>query len=431
MSCNWGDYESRQVGDWRLDSLLGVRGSKAFYLTSNPKGGGALLLEMAAAGDEGSRLLASWNRARKLADTHLLKVYGTGEADLDGNRVVFGVMDLPDDDLGEMLTRGRLEQQQARMLFASVAGTLESLHRRGLSHGDVTPPNIFVLGSEIRLGVDTIAPGGERGRQEDLRQFGATLIQALIGQKDADAANEPELLHQVAQLEAPFYDVAVGALSGSREKQWSAAQIVEALTAEKRGSVESRPDPRPLSAPPPQDRKLAARQSFASWLGGPQWPIMATAGVVAIVLGIYLLVHGPRPHTAPPAAVSERPIEARVQPGVAEPAPERPPVNGAAERTTPTPPSPPPPAAPSTRTGHWAVIAATYATFEGAEKLVHKIEERAPSLHPHVFPPAGQGKHYFVVLGSGLTQREAERLRRDATSQGAPHDSYVTKLDES
>jgi len=40
MSGNLGDFEGRLVGSWKLDSLLGVRGGKAFYLTSAKKNSG-------------------------------------------------------------------------------------------------------------------------------------------------------------------------------------------------------------------------------------------------------------------------------------------------------------------------------------------------------------------------------------------------------
>jgi hypothetical protein len=45
-----------------------------------------------------------------------------------------------------------------------------------------------------------------------------------------------------------------------------------------------------------------------------------------------------------------------------------------------------------------------------------------------VFPEAGEGKQYMVILGSGMTKSAADKLRRQARAAGLPRDTYVTKL---
>ena len=160
MSGNLGDFEGRLVGSWKLDSLLGVRGSKAFYLTSSKKNSEdtALLLQLVSKRDE-PEALGSWNRARKLTDCPLLHVHATGEAVLDGQPVAFAVLDLPDDDLSEVLAKRTLDATEAKSTFLSVAAGLDSLHQRGMMHGAVAAPNIFVVKDEMRLSVNNIAPG--------------------------------------------------------------------------------------------------------------------------------------------------------------------------------------------------------------------------------------------------------------------------------
>ena len=78
----------------------------------------------------------------------------------------------------------------------------------------------------------------------------------------------------------------------------------------------------------------------------------------------------------------------------------------------------------------WAVIAGTYGRFEAAQKHADIYQKEFPQIKPHVFPAEGQGRHYLIVLGSGLTQDAAERLRHDLIEQGAPPDTYVTKIFE-
>jgi hypothetical protein len=94
-------------------------------------------------------------------------------------------------------------------------------------------------------------------------------------------------------------------------------------------------------------------------------------------------------------------------------------------------PSAPPRAAAASSKGSWAVIAATYSSFGAAAKRADALRKLSPRLRPHVFPREGEGRRYYVVLGSSLTQDAAQRLRALATSLGAPKDTYVTKLDES
>lgn len=400
MSGNWGDYEGRTAGDWRLELLLGVREDKAFYLTHDAGGKNELLIELAPNGHGSAQLPKSWNLACKVPHGHLLPIHATGETDLDGTPTLYAVLDLPDDDLGEILARRKLDNVEARSIFTAVAKGLDVLHRQGLSHGAVKPSNIFVVRGEIRLSADTISQRGEDGIESDLRQFGDTLVQAITARSGATGA---------ALLASPFYEIAAGCLTNSPDGKWTARHILEALSVEER-----------VSPPAPvEQRRTAARQSFASWLAGPQWPIMATAAIVAVVLGIYLLVHGPRPRRQQ-ANDMPAPVAAQVQPQPAEAPAPAPATAGAADRS----------AAPPAPAGHWAVIAATYDSFSGAQKLVERIQKQSRGLQPHVFPRAGQGKHYFVVLGSGLTQGAAQRLLRNAKSQGAPPDTYVTKLDE-
>jgi hypothetical protein len=85
------------------------------------------------------------------------------------------------------------------------------------------------------------------------------------------------------------------------------------------------------------------------------------------------------------------------------------------------------PAAP-VEAGGWAVVAAIYRDFESAERRAQAIQQRWGQFHATVFPAKGQGRKYMVVLGSGLSKEDADRLRRQATSAGLPRDTYVTKL---
>jgi cell division septation protein DedD len=101
----------------------------------------------------------------------------------------------------------------------------------------------------------------------------------------------------------------------------------------------------------------------------------------------------------------------------------------------PTTPQPAPvaPTVPATRArtearSGWAVIAATYGGYQGAEKRAAAIRHRWPEFQPVIYPREGEGRRYYVVLGSGLTKDQASALHRRARQAGMAGDTYVTKL---
>lgn len=397
MTGKTGEYEGRLVGKRKLEALLGVRGNTAFYLTKST--GRDQLIELVRAGAESAATLASWDHACDLSDGPFLRVYATGKAELDGTGVAYAVVDLPQDDLGEILSRRTLDEAEARSMFSAVARALQALHQLGLAHGAVKPSNIFVVQDETRLSIDNLAPAGKHGKEQDLREFGATLVKAMTGCTDEALVDTPAIARAAAQLPSPFRQIAVGCVGGSPQGKWTAARVVEVFLGR---SPETTP------------RVLI------------QWPIIAGAGIGAVVLLFYVLFHGPR-HPAPTnPAIASNPVPAHAEVArTPEPAAKPAPVAaGAADRKLARQ------KASETSTESWAVIAGTYGHFEAAQKHAEIYGKQFPQLQPHVFPPEGQGKHYLIVFRSGLTQEAAERLRHDLVQQGAPPDTYVTKIAE-
>jgi hypothetical protein len=56
------------------------------------------------------------------------------------------------------------------------------------------------------------------------------------------------------------------------------------------------------------------------------------------------------------------------------------------------------------------------------------MAQKFPRFRPEVLAPTGSGRHYLVVLGSGLERSEAEALLEKARTAGLPRDAYVTKV---
>jgi hypothetical protein len=384
------------AGKWRLDSFVGARDERTDCTAVGPEGNRALVRLLRSDSPDASAARESWALARNLSHDHLIRVHDCGETEIDGARFDYAVMEQPDDDIGEILAGRTLEDDEARAMTLATASALDYLHQKSLQHGAVTPSNMFIFGEQVKLGVDAIAPAGEEGIAFDLQQFSLTLVRALEGKTNPDAAY---ILRQ------PFRDIAVGC-EDPRQSGYTAQQII------------SRMEGRNGDAP---------RSGLLERLGGvlrrltarPAW---AVGGVAAVALATMLVFRGGHgtaqdiPKTPAPIVVPATASETRPSPAVTAKS------HADAERSTHAP-------QPGTavRSG-WAVIAAAYHRYDSAQGRAQQIAKRAPHLRPQVYPPAGRGSLYYVILGSGLTQKDAERLRHTARQAGAPPDTYVTKL---
>ncbi len=428
MSRCWSAYEGLSVGVWKLESFLGERDEIAFFTAKDARREASALVTMVDASAPGaSARAASWREAARLSHPALLAVHDLGEAELDGAAVAYAALDLPHDDLSEAVTRRVLTADEARSTFAPVARALEYLHARGLRHNAVRPENIFLVGDTVKLGIDSLTPA-HGGAESDLRQFGGTLAYAMTGVDVQFCKSDI-----AAGLPPPFNEIAAGCLNEASNPNWNARRIADVLG----GRSDTLPPGQP-GASEAESRPMRRRFS----------PVII--GAIAIgVIAAYLFSGR---HSQPPAAQ-----RARTQPSPPATTPtlqvEKPnPARVAAQGARGAPPvyreaSPPvetaeadrlmdrPAAArasePAGPKGSWAVIAATYSSFGAAAKRADALRKLSPQLRPHVFPREGQGRRYYVVLGSSLTQNAAQRLRALATSLGAPKDTYVTKLDES
>ena len=391
MTQNRIEYEGRMAGDWRLDSFLGTRDGMAVYDSSSGSGGFTperkAVVKLLMLDDERSGAVrSSWEQATKCVDDHLVRVYETGEAELDGRLVIFAAMEPSDIGVEEILAGRPVSVDEARSLVAGVAGALEYLHQRGLQHGSVIPSHMHVAGDAVKLSADTISTASEDGWKSDMRQLGTTLIHAMTGVANGGNAS---------LLPRPFQAIATGCL-GAAGRPWTAHRVLQTLS----GIAIADPE---LGTMPPVVRRLLPAQPAPM-----RWPFVAMAAVVLFgILGYW----GLREPAKQAAQVASVPVAAPV-----------------AESTRARTVAPPAKSAAS-KSG-WAVIAATYVSRQAAEGRAVLIAKRSPGVRAHVFTSSSGSRMSYVLLGAGLTREEADRVLRAARQAGAPRDSYVTKLME-
>jgi YVTN family beta-propeller protein len=168
----------RQVGNYRLDSLLGTGGMGEVYKahdTHRDRYVALKLLPEAFSDDQEylKRFRRESHVAARLREPHVIPIHDFGE--IDGQ--LFIDMRLVDGaDIGALLDEnGRIAPQRAVYLISQVAEALDAAHADYLVHRDIKPSNILVTLSDFVYVVDFGIARSVGGRQTSLTITGATI----------------------------------------------------------------------------------------------------------------------------------------------------------------------------------------------------------------------------------------------------------------
>jgi YVTN family beta-propeller protein len=207
----------RQVGNYRLETLLGVGGMGEVYKaydTHRDRYVALKLLPEALSGDRAylRRFQRESNVAARLRDPHVIPIHDFGE--IDGQ--LFIDMRLVDGaDIGTLLdTCGRIAPERAVHLIGQVAEALDAAHADHLVHRDIKPSNVLVTSSDFVYVVDFGIARSTGERQTPLTHTGAYIgtldymaPERFIGHDvdgRADVYSLACLLHQCLTGAPPF-----------------------------------------------------------------------------------------------------------------------------------------------------------------------------------------------------------------------------------
>jgi hypothetical protein len=80
------------------------------------------------------------------------------------------------------------------------------------------------------------------------------------------------------------------------------------------------------------------------------------------------------------------------------------------------------------KTGGWWVIVAAYNSREAADRRVRALKKAWPRYDVSVAEPQSEKSRYVITIGQGLSQKEADALRKRAVSSGMPRDAYIKRV---
>jgi serine/threonine protein kinase/tetratricopeptide (TPR) repeat protein len=226
----------QQVGQYRITGQLGEGGMGVVYRARDERLGREVALKMihSRAVDEHARQ-RFWREARaaaSLSHPAICQIHEIGE---DDGELFIAMELLEGETLAGRITRGALSLADAVAVGLAVLGALGALHRRGLAHRDLKPPNIFLTPHGVKLldfglarstapaveqtDVALTLPGTIMGTprymapeimlgracdpRADLFAVGAMLFEMLTAQPPFGGATVPEIVHAVAYEEPP------------------------------------------------------------------------------------------------------------------------------------------------------------------------------------------------------------------------------------
>ena len=424
MSFHWRDLVGSLVGgNHRLTEYLGEVGNHGLFVAE--AGSKSAFVRMVNIEDAEELQQQQWSAAVPLQHPSLAKMLEAGQVDIDQYTFVYAVAERPDDNLAEVVATRALTTGEAREVVNSMLQGLSYLHAQGFVHGAVSVDNIVALGDAIKLTPWSIAKAGPSEMSADLKSLSQTIVEILTQRKP-----QQQTLADVAGLPAPFRQVA--------KESVKMGSTVEDAQRSLRGEA-----PQFLIEQPAARRRMP----MAAMIG-------AVAAALVLVLGVRAYTHRtPPPESYARASYSDA-ISATataVSNSAGPQSPSAPPVEkNVVQKKQETPkkearhetPKPPPaevkekpvevkekPAEVAARKdGEWAVVAAIYNSYDLAKNRADSMSRKSRRLQPEVFPDAGKGKQYMVVLGYGDSRKEAEQILRRAHADGMPSDTYVTRL---
>lgn len=252
----WKNWEGRVVdGKFPLRQWLGSTDHGAVFLTERTGEGPrkAVIKLVRAEGLDEDAQLSQWASAARLSHLHLIRLFESGRATIDGARFLYVIMEYAEENLAEILPLRPLTPVEVSEMLRPTAGTLAYLHQLGLAHGRIRPSNIMAVDNQLKISADGLGKIGEhnggrapsaydapeladsgRSPAADVWSLGVTLV-AVMTQKEPKLQNSNMKFGdqgRIAVLETipqPFREIARRCLQADPQQRSTATDIIGQL----------------------------------------------------------------------------------------------------------------------------------------------------------------------------------------------------------
>ena len=362
VSDTWIQWEGQTVGgDFRLVRYLGGSERSAAFLTEHREQDSTLpgTIKLVPSSAQKAELrLARWRETANLSHPNLIRLFESGRSELGGVPLVYIVMEMADENLGEVLAERALTTEEARKMLEGLLDVLGYLHSKGFVHGHVKPSNILGVGEQLKFSSDRVwrvgkplaNPGNPDGYDPpeyargiipvpektstaaDVWALGMTLVESLTGNRPARAAVGQNLVLP-ENLPQPFAEIATHCLRPAPQDRWTVAQIADCLAGRTPITASVRTPTRAAAqrvadvTRHPPTGSVGKRSGFGSFAA-----VAAAVAVLAIIVAFAWMRYRPQ---------AEQSQTRQSQTAQASPVPDS---SSPAVRDTP---SPAPPSAPS------------------------------------------------------------------------------------
>lgn len=328
---SWKIWEGRSVaGKFPLRQWLGGSDHSAVFATERPGAAKAAIKLIAVEPGSAEQELTRIRAAIRLSHPHLIRVFEAGRGQIESDSFLYVVMELGDEDLGQILPQRALVPEEVSELLPPLLDAVSYLHSKGLVHSRIKPSNILAVANQLKLSADQVtslaetnaarrrdvydAPetaAGVLSPASDIWSLGVTLVAAITQNVTLAEQTAPGGRSLPDSIVEPYRGIARDCLQLDPKRRITLQQIQTRLHP---GTAAPSPAPQVPQTAPEAVPAPAQKSAPGTGANATRTPLIALAGVVIAIVIIFALMHSrgnnaqpSNPDTAAPSAVEPKP----------------------------------------------------------------------------------------------------------------------------
>lgn len=105
--------------------------------------------------------LARWEAAKSLSHPNLAPILEMGRCEIEGTSLVYVITEIAERVLSHFIQDRPLKVTEVNDILEPIIDALSYLHQKGFVHGHIKPPNILIIGGELKISGDEflVLPG--------------------------------------------------------------------------------------------------------------------------------------------------------------------------------------------------------------------------------------------------------------------------------